>query len=169
MIRSVRGHGVVPQRAASATVELKNPNTGQNADHAIAQYRLPGPDEVFFAKRALVHFAVDPDRAFITTRLRGRDTQFLPFNVGSNGAGVAGGAGNPPAARSYCVAYLWEQIWQRGQLAGDPAPVHPHPGTAQGRAGRIRTPRRASSPLPPVGRRAEAHRHAQVNGPGTAT
>ncbi len=97
-----------------ATVELKNPNTGQNADHAIAQYRRRDPNEVFFAKRALVHFAVDPDRAFIATRLRGRDTEFLPFNVGSNGPGVSGGAGNPPAVPgSYSVAYLWEQIWQR--------------------------------------------------------
>ncbi|MGH3273359.1 MAG: type I restriction endonuclease subunit R, partial [Streptosporangiaceae bacterium] len=97
-----------------ATVELKNPSTGQNADHAIAQYRGRDPNEVFFAKRTLVHFAVDPDRAFITTRLRGRDTEFLPFNVGSSGPGVAGGAGNPEAEPgSYSVAYLWEQIWQR--------------------------------------------------------
>jgi type I restriction enzyme R subunit len=98
-----------------ATVELKNPNTGQNADHAVAQYRRDrDPNEVFFAKRTLVHFAVDPDRAFITTRLRGADTQFLPFNIGSNGPGVSGGAGNPDAAPgSYSVAYLWEQIWQR--------------------------------------------------------
>ena len=98
-----------------ATVELKNPNTGQNADHAIAQYRHDrDSNEVFFAKRTLVHFAVDPDRAFITTRLRGRDTEFMPFNLGSNGPGVAGGAGNPPARPgSYSVAYLWEQIWQR--------------------------------------------------------
>ena len=96
-----------------ATVELKNPNTGQNADHAIAQYRLDrDPREVFFQKRTLVHFAVDPDRAFITTRLQGRDTQFLPFNLGSNGPGLAGDTGNPPARPgSYCVAYLWEQIW----------------------------------------------------------
>ncbi|WP_432931967.1 type I restriction endonuclease subunit R [Microbispora sp. CA-135349] len=98
-----------------ATVELKNPNTGQNADHAIAQYRHDrDPNDVFFAKRALVHFAVDPDRTFITTRLRGADTEFLPFNIGSNGPGAAGGAGNPPAIPgSYSVAYLWEQIWQR--------------------------------------------------------
>jgi type I restriction enzyme R subunit len=98
-----------------ATVELKNPNTGQNADHAIAQYRRDrDPNDVFFAKRALVHFAVDPDRAFITTRLRGADTEFLPFNIGSKGAGEAGGAGNPPGVPgSYSVAYLWEQIWQR--------------------------------------------------------
>ena len=78
-----------------AAVELKNPNTGQNADHAIAQYRKRDPNDLFFAKRALVHFAVDPDRAFIATRLRGQDTEFLPFNVGSNGPGMAGGAGNP--------------------------------------------------------------------------
>ncbi len=62
----------------------------------------------------MVHFALDPDRAFIATRLAGDDTQFLPFNIGSNGPGVSGGAGNPPAAQdSYAVAYLWEQIWQR--------------------------------------------------------
>ena len=84
-----------------ATAELKNPNTGQNADHAMAQYRDRDPNELFFARRTLVHFAVDPDRAFITTRLRGRDTEFLPFNVGSNGAGRAGGAGNPAARSGY--------------------------------------------------------------------
>lgn len=97
-----------------ATIELKNPNTGQNVDHAIAQYRSRDPNEPLFGKRAVVHFAVDPDRAFVTTRLCGGDTQFLPFNIGSNGPGVSGGAGNPPARPgSYAVAYLWEQIWQR--------------------------------------------------------
>jgi type I restriction enzyme R subunit len=97
-----------------ATVELKNPNTGQNADHAIAQYRQRDPNELFFAKRTLVHFAVDPDRAFIATRLHGSDTEFLPFNIGSNGPGVSGGSGNPPGKPgSYSVAYLWEQIWHR--------------------------------------------------------
>lgn len=97
-----------------ATVELKNPNTGQNADHAIAQYRSRDANELFFAKRALVHFAVDPDRAFVATRLTGDDTQFLPFNTGSNGPGISGASGNPPAVPgSYSVAYLWEQIWQR--------------------------------------------------------
>ena len=98
-----------------ATVELKNPNTGQNVDHAIAQYRDRDPNELFFAKRTVVHFAVDPDRAFITTRLKGRDTEFLPFNIGSNGAGRAGGAGNPRPVRDidYAVSYLWEEIWQR--------------------------------------------------------
>lgn len=97
-----------------ATIELKNPNTAQNVDHAIAQYRQRDPNELLFAKRAVVHFAVDPDRAFVATHLRGGDTRFLPFNVGSNGPGVSGGAGNPDAEPgSYAVAYLWEQIWQR--------------------------------------------------------
>jgi type I restriction enzyme R subunit len=98
-----------------ATAELKNPNTGQNADHAIIQYRNRDPNDLFFAKRTLVHFAVDPDRAFITTRLKGADTEFLPFNVGTNGPGRAGGAGNPRPVRNvdYSVSYLWEDIWQR--------------------------------------------------------
>jgi len=97
-----------------ATVELKNPNTGQDVDHAIAQYRSGDQNELLFAKRAVVHFAVDPDRVFVATRLQGGDTQFLPFNVGSNGPGISGGAGNPGAEPgSYAVAYLWEQIWQR--------------------------------------------------------
>jgi type I restriction enzyme, R subunit len=98
-----------------ASVELKNPNTGQRAEDAIAQYRGRDPNDLFFAKRTLVHFAVDPDRAFITTRLKGGDTQFLPFNVGSAGPGNSGGAGNPAPVREtdYSVSYLWEAIWQR--------------------------------------------------------
>jgi type I restriction enzyme R subunit len=98
-----------------ASVELKNPNTGQRAEDAIAQYRRRDPNDLFFAKRTLVHFAVDPDRAFITTRLRGQNTQFLPFNVGSAGPGNSGGAGNPGPVRNddYSVSYLWEMIWQR--------------------------------------------------------
>jgi type I restriction enzyme, R subunit len=99
-----------------ASVELKNPMTGQDAfNHAVAQYRRRDPNELFFARRTLVHFAVDPDLAFVTTRLRGGDTEFLPFNVGSAGAGNSGGAGNPAPVRGddYSVSYLWEQIWER--------------------------------------------------------
>lgn len=97
-----------------ATVELKNPNTGQDVDHAIEQYRSRDPNEPLFAKRAVAHFAVDPDRAFIATHLRRGETEFLPLNIGTNGPGVSGGAGNPSAELgSYAVAYLWEQIWQR--------------------------------------------------------
>ncbi len=98
----------------TATVELKNQTTGQNVEHAIAQYRTDrDPANVSLSKRAVVHFAVDPDRAAMTTRLDGAKTRFLPFNQGSGGAGSQGGAGNPPTTEGHRTAYLWEQVWQR--------------------------------------------------------
>jgi len=45
--------------------------------------------------RALVHFAVDPDEAHMTTRLLGERTRFLPFNRGSDPGTIRYGAGNP--------------------------------------------------------------------------
>lgn len=97
-----------------ATAELKNPLTGQDVEDAKNQYRHDrDPAELLFAKRALVHFAVDPYLVFLTTRLAGRATRFLPFNTGSAGPGEDGGAGNPPAAPgTYRTSYLWEGVWQ---------------------------------------------------------
>ncbi|WAL67689.1 DEAD/DEAH box helicase family protein [Amycolatopsis cynarae] len=97
-----------------ATAELKNPLTGQSVEHAKEQYRRDrDPRELLFAKRALVHFAVDPDLVFLTTRLAGDKTRFLPFNTGSEGPGEDGGAGNPPAQPGrYRTSYLWEEVWQ---------------------------------------------------------
>ncbi len=97
-----------------ATAELKNPLTGQTVEHAKEQYRRDrDPNEPLFARRALVHFAVDPELVFLTTRLAGAKTRFLPFNTGSEGPGEDGGAGNPPAAPGrYRTSYLWEQVWQ---------------------------------------------------------
>ncbi|MEV4522468.1 type I restriction endonuclease subunit R [Micromonospora tulbaghiae] len=96
-----------------ATAELKNPLTGQTVEDAKEQYRKTrDPKELIFARRTLVHFAVDPDLVFVTTKLAGEKTRFLPFNTGSNGPGVSGGAGNPPATdKGYRSSYLWEQIW----------------------------------------------------------
>ena len=90
-----------------ATAELKNPFTGQNAEHAKQQYRNdrdPREPLFEFKKRTLVHFAVDPDVVFMTTRLDGNKTFFLPFNKG-NGTG----AGNPDNPKGYKTAYLWER------------------------------------------------------------
>lgn len=51
-----------------ATAELKNPLTGQTIEHAKQQYSHDrDPRELLFAKRALVHFAVDPDLVLVTT------------------------------------------------------------------------------------------------------
>lgn len=98
-----------------ATAELKNPLTSQDVHHAIRQYRQDRkPTETIFAKRAVVHFAVDPDQVYLTTRLDGASTRFLPFNQGTGGPGASGGAGNPASSTSgYKTAYLWEQVWQR--------------------------------------------------------
>jgi type I restriction enzyme R subunit len=99
-----------------ATAELKNQFTGQTVRHAKAQYRDPkqrNPADRIFARRCLAHFAVDPDLVFMTTKLAGLDTVFLPFNQGSAGAGRKGGEGNPPNPHGHRTAYLWEQVWAR--------------------------------------------------------
>ena len=99
-----------------ATVELKNPMTGQTTDHAIKQYkndRDPREPLFEFKRRSLVHFAVDTEQVFMTTRLAGGATYFLPFNKGHDG-----GSGNPPdpKGRTYRTAYLWEEVLQRDSL-----------------------------------------------------
>jgi len=103
------------------TAELKNPMTGQTVNHARHQYMHDrDPRELIFQfkKRALVHFAVDPDWVFMTTQLKGKETYFLPFNLGLN-RGTPNppfGAGNPENPNGYRTAYLWEQVWQRDSL-----------------------------------------------------
>lgn len=96
------------------TAELKNPLTGQNWQSAVNQYmndRDP-KDIIFqFKKRTLVHFAVDPDEVYMTTRLSGKNTFFLPFNKGDGT-----GAGNPENTAGYKTSYLWEEVWQRDSL-----------------------------------------------------
>jgi type I restriction enzyme R subunit len=78
-----------------ATAELKNPITNQNVEHAIAQYREDrDPKNVALSRRAVVHFAADPELVAMTTKLAGDATQFLPFNRGSEDGG-AGNAYNP--------------------------------------------------------------------------
>ena len=96
------------------TAELKNPLTGQRAAHAVHQYdnERDGRDLLFaFKKRALVHFAVDPDEVWMTTRLKGKETHFLPFNRGNNH-----GAGNPPVEGNWKTHYLWDEVLQVDSL-----------------------------------------------------
>ncbi len=93
-----------------ATVELKNHFTGQTVQHGIRQYKDRDPKHklLAFKTRALVHFAVDTEQVYMTTKLAKANTFFLPFNRGHEG-----GAGNPPHPSGYRTAYLWEQVWQR--------------------------------------------------------
>jgi len=99
-----------------ASVELKNAMTGQTVENALRQYRSdrdPREPIFEFKRRMLVHFAADTDTVFMTTRLAGSATHFLPFNKGHDC-----GAGNPPdpKGRSYRTAYLWEEVLQRDSL-----------------------------------------------------
>lgn len=98
------------------TAELKNPLTGQTVEDAKRQYRHDRDHReiIFeFKRRTVVHFAVDTEAVFMTTRLAGTATHFLPFNKGFDG-----GTGNPPdpAGRTYRTAYLWEETLQRDSL-----------------------------------------------------
>lgn len=102
-----------------ATVELKTDFTQSVAD-AINQYKASrsvkdpatGKTQPMFGfgTRALVHFAVSNDEVWMTTKLAGDKTHFLPFNRGTRD----GSAGNPPAGGGKsATAYLWEEIFER--------------------------------------------------------
>lgn len=107
-----------------ATLELKTDFT-QSVTDAINQYKTHRPlkdpatgkpQPLFgFGTRALVHFAVSNDEVWMTTRLAGEGTHFLPFNRGT----AEGGAGNPPAESGQsATAYLWREILQRDTWLG---------------------------------------------------
>ncbi|MEM9538850.1 MAG: DEAD/DEAH box helicase family protein [Cyanobacteria bacterium P01_E01_bin.42] len=98
---------------AIATIELKNPHTGQTVYHAKKQYcdRDPRVTLLQFT-RCIVHFAVDPNEVWMTTQLNGKNTFFLPFNKGHHH-----GKGNPPNPDGHKTAYLWEEILPRESFA----------------------------------------------------
>ncbi|MCD8081613.1 MAG: hypothetical protein LUF04_14825 [Bacteroides sp.] len=99
-----------------ATLELKNAWTGQTARaHGQRQYKTDRDitQPLLQFGRCLVHFAADTDEVYMTTRLNGKDTFFLPFNKGNNY-----GKGNPPNPQGgHRTAYLWQEILTRQSLA----------------------------------------------------
>ncbi|PHV61298.1 type I restriction endonuclease subunit R [Cyanobacterium aponinum] len=95
------------------TIELKNQWTNQTVYDAKKQYC--GRDyqqPLFNFGRCLVHFALDTDEVWMTTRLNGKSTYFLPFNQGNNN-----GKGNPINPHGHKTSYLWEDILSRSSLA----------------------------------------------------
>ena len=98
-----------------ATLELKNPWTGQTARfHGQKQYRQDRDTSQTLLQfgRCLVHMTVDTDEVYMTTKLAGQRTFFLPFNKGHNH-----GAGNPPNPSGHKSAYLWEEVFSRASIA----------------------------------------------------
>lgn len=101
-----------------ATVELKTDFT-QSAESARNQYkqdRKPTDPKskrkhplLTFKRGAVVHFAMSDSEIWMTTKLAGENTFFLPFNKGYDGHG-----GNPHRADGeYPIAYFWEEICQK--------------------------------------------------------
>lgn len=112
MVLSVNGIPVV-------ALELKNQFKGQDYTNAIAQYKNDRSSKEFAFRlnnRFLVYFAVDLNQVWMTTQLKDSATYFMPFNMGSNGAGINGGAGNPHNPNGYDTSYLWEEVLQRDSL-----------------------------------------------------
>ena len=83
------------------SMELKCQFTGQDTANAIQQYKFD---------------RADLSRVYMTTRLEGDKTYFLPFNQGSNGAGCVGGAGNPINPDGYDTDYLWKNVLCKDRL-----------------------------------------------------
>lgn len=105
----------------TATLELKS-EFKQSVENAKRQYRYDRPVKdpltrkpeplLTFKRGALVHFAVGQNEVAMTTKLAGKDTFFLPFNLGS----AEGGAGNPQPEDDgqYATSYLWQRLMQPG-------------------------------------------------------
>ena len=97
-----------------ATMELKNRFTGQTVADAVEQYKTSrSPQEdLFRLGRCAVHFAVDDEEVKFCTELKGKASDFLPFNKGRDD----GGAGNPVNPNGMKTAYLWEEVLTPGGL-----------------------------------------------------
>ncbi|WP_226396842.1 type I restriction endonuclease subunit R [Haemophilus sp. Marseille-Q0026] len=109
MVLSVNGIPVI-------TIELKNEMsaTGWTVEDAKYQYRKernPQGKLFEFKKRSLVHFAVDTQEVYMTTKLEGENTRFLPFNRGFND-----GKGNPPVENDVRTTYLWREVLHKDSL-----------------------------------------------------
>jgi type I restriction enzyme R subunit len=101
-----------------ATMELKNQWTGQNAKvHGQNQYKFKRDitQPLLNFGRCIVHFAVDTDEVYMTTKLNGANTFFLPFNLGQREPLF--GKGNPPNPFGHKTAYLWDEIFTRTSVA----------------------------------------------------
>lgn len=85
------------------TCELKNEGTGQNYLNAIHQYRNDRDADNRMLKTCMVHFAIDNNYVFMTTKLNGLNTRFLPFNRETQ---------NMPIEGEYPTAYMYRDFME---------------------------------------------------------
>lgn len=103
---------------AIMSFELKANTAGQSYQDAIYQYRTqrsPKTRLFRFKSGVLVNFAIDLEQVYMTTKMDGAATFFLPFNMG-NGEGIDTGAGNPVYEDKYSVHYMWDTILQKDSV-----------------------------------------------------
>lgn len=103
---------------AIMSFELKANTVGQSYQDAIYQYRTErSPKTRLFRFKAgtLVNFAMDLEQVYMTTKLDGLSTFFLPFNMG-NGEGIDAGAGNPIYEDEYSTQYMWNNILKKDSV-----------------------------------------------------
>lgn len=103
---------------AIISFELKCNASGQNYTNAIYQYRYERDEKTrlfLFKAGCIVNFAMDLEEAYMTTKLSGESTYFLPFNKGK-GEGIETGAGNPLNTDGFGVSYVWEDILKKDSL-----------------------------------------------------
>ena len=96
------------------TMELKDrlSGSGYTVKDAIDQYKGRDVHESLFKfGRCLVHFALDEELVYMTTKLEASRTRFFPFNKGYNG-----GSGNPPS-NDFRTDYLWKEILSKESLS----------------------------------------------------
>ena len=98
--------------------ELKSNTQGQSYEDAIYQYRTDRnpKDRLFrFKSGCFVNFAMDLEEVYMTTKLTGDSTVFLPFNMG-DGDGIHSGSGNPIFEDKYSVSYMWEDVLKKDSI-----------------------------------------------------
>lgn len=103
---------------AIVSLELKCNMASQSYQDAIYQYRIerdPKTRLFLFKAGTLVNFAMDLNEVYMTTKLDGDATYFLPFNMG-RGIGIDSGKGNPVFDDKYSVSYMWENILKKDTL-----------------------------------------------------
>ena len=103
------------------TCELKNPLSGQTVQDGIRQYRdtRDPKDKIFSFARCMVHFVADTEQVYMCSELKGKASNFIPFNKGLNDGKPTPpfGAGNPINPNGLKTHYLWEQIMSKDSLA----------------------------------------------------
>lgn len=103
---------------AIMSFELKSNTVGQSYEDAIYQYRAerdPKTRLFRFKAGALINFAMDLEQVYMTTKLDGMSTFFLPFNMG-NGTGIEAGAGNPIYEDKYSTHYMWDNVLKKDSV-----------------------------------------------------